>query len=37
MNLAALEIEKNWMLSHGCIKNDFDAPEWAAPEFAGPR
>ena len=30
MNLAALEIEKNWMLSHGCIKNDFDVPEWAA-------
>jgi len=34
MNLAALEIEKNWMLSHGYIKNDFDVHEWAAPEFA---
>jgi hypothetical protein len=37
MNLAALEIEKNWMLSHGYLKNDFDVPEWAAPEFEGPR
>jgi ABC-type nitrate/sulfonate/bicarbonate transport system substrate-binding protein len=33
-NLAAIEIGKNFMLSHGYIKNDFDVREWAAPEFA---
>jgi ABC-type nitrate/sulfonate/bicarbonate transport system substrate-binding protein len=32
-NLAAVEIGKNFMLSHGYIKNDFDVREWAAPEF----
>ena len=32
-NLAAVEIGKNFMLSHGYIKNDFDVNKWAAPEF----
>ena len=29
----AVEIGKDFMLSHGYIKNDFDVREWAAPEF----
>ena len=33
LNLASVEIGKNFMLSHGYIKNDFDVNEWAAPEF----
>jgi ABC-type nitrate/sulfonate/bicarbonate transport system substrate-binding protein len=32
-NLAATELNKEFMLSHGYIKNDFDVREWAAPEF----
>ena len=32
-NLAAVEIGKDFMLSHGYIKNDFDVGQWAAPEF----
>lgn len=32
-NLAGIEIGKDFMLSHGYIKNDFDVHEWAAPEF----
>ena len=32
-NLAAIEIGKDFMRSHGYIKNDFDVQEWAAPEF----
>jgi ABC-type nitrate/sulfonate/bicarbonate transport system substrate-binding protein len=32
-NLAATEINKDFMLSHGYIENDFDVHEWAAPEF----
>jgi ABC-type nitrate/sulfonate/bicarbonate transport system substrate-binding protein len=32
-NLVSVEIGKNFMLSHGYIKNDFDVHEWAAPEF----
>jgi ABC-type nitrate/sulfonate/bicarbonate transport system substrate-binding protein len=32
-NLASVEIGKNFMLSHGYIKNDFDVHKWAAPEF----
>ena len=32
-NIACVEIGKNFMLSHGYIKNDFDVHEWAAPEF----
>ena len=32
-NLAAVEIGKDFMLSHGYIKNDFDVRKWAAPEF----
>jgi ABC-type nitrate/sulfonate/bicarbonate transport system substrate-binding protein len=33
-NLKAIEIEKDWMQSHGYIQHDFDVHEWAAPEFA---
>jgi ABC-type nitrate/sulfonate/bicarbonate transport system substrate-binding protein len=33
LNLAAVEIGKNFMLSHGYIKKDFDVYKWAAPEF----
>ena len=32
-NLGSVEIGKDFMLSHGYIKNDFDVQEWAAPEF----
>jgi ABC-type nitrate/sulfonate/bicarbonate transport system substrate-binding protein len=32
-NLTAIEIGKDFMLSHGYIKNDFDVQKWAAPEF----
>ena len=32
-NLASVEIGKDFMLSHGYIKNDFDVYKWAAPEF----
>ena len=32
-NLASVEIGKDFMLSHGYIKKDFDVQEWAAPEF----
>ena len=32
-NLAAVEIGKDFMLSHGYIENDFDVKRWAAPEF----
>jgi ABC-type nitrate/sulfonate/bicarbonate transport system substrate-binding protein len=32
-NLAAIEIGKDFMLSHGYINNDFDVKKWAAPEF----
>jgi hypothetical protein len=32
-NLAAVAIGKDFMLSHGYIKNDFDVHQWAAPEF----
>ncbi|MGO6695251.1 ABC transporter substrate-binding protein [Rhizobium johnstonii] len=32
-NLEALQINKDFMLSHGYIENDFDIYEWAAPEF----
>ena len=33
-NLAGIEIEKKFMLSHGYIKHDFDLSEWSAPQFA---
>ena len=33
LNLASVEVGKDFMLSHGYIKNDFDVNEWAAPEF----
>ncbi len=33
LNLASVEIGKDFMLSHGYIKNDFDVHKWAAPEF----
>ena len=32
-NLALTERNKNFLLSHGYIKNDFDVNAWAAPEF----
>jgi ABC-type nitrate/sulfonate/bicarbonate transport system substrate-binding protein len=32
-NLVSIEIGKDFMLSHGYIKNDFDVRKWAAPEF----
>jgi ABC-type nitrate/sulfonate/bicarbonate transport system substrate-binding protein len=32
-NLACVEIGKDFMLSHGYIKNDFNVHAWAAPEF----
>ena len=32
-NLAAVEVGKKFMLSHGYIEHDFDVQEWAAPEF----
>ena len=32
-NLVTVEIGKDFMLSHGYIKNDFDVNKWAAPEF----
>jgi ABC-type nitrate/sulfonate/bicarbonate transport system substrate-binding protein len=32
-NLVSVEIGKDFMLSHGYIKNDFDVYKWAAPEF----
>ena len=32
-NLACVQFGKNFMLSHGYIKNDFDVYKWAAPEF----
>jgi ABC-type nitrate/sulfonate/bicarbonate transport system substrate-binding protein len=32
-NLTCVEIGKDFMLSHGYIKNDFDVAKWAAPEF----
>jgi ABC-type nitrate/sulfonate/bicarbonate transport system substrate-binding protein len=32
-NLEALRINKDFMLNHGYIENDFDVYEWAAPEF----
>ena len=32
-NLVSVDIGKNFMLSHGYIKNDFDVKKWAAPEF----
>jgi ABC-type nitrate/sulfonate/bicarbonate transport system substrate-binding protein len=32
-NLRTVEIGKNFMLSHGYIKNDFDVNKWAAPRF----
>jgi ABC-type nitrate/sulfonate/bicarbonate transport system substrate-binding protein len=32
-NLASVEIGKDFMLSHGYMKRDFDVQKWAAPEF----
>jgi hypothetical protein len=32
-NLVSVEIGKDFMRSHGYIKNDFDVKKWAAPEF----
>ena len=33
LNLASVEIGKNFMLKNGYIKKDFDVKKWAAPEF----
>ena len=33
LNLAAVELGKNFMFKKGYIKNDFDVHQWAAPEF----
>ena len=33
LNLASVEVGKNFMLKNGYIKNDFDVKKWAAPEF----
>ena len=33
LNMASVGVGKDFMLSHGYIKNDFDVNEWAAPEF----
>ena len=32
-NLVSVDIGKEFMLSHGYIKHDFDVEKWAAPEF----
>ena len=32
-NMVSIEIAKDFMLSHGYIKHDFDVHEWAAPKF----
>lgn len=32
-NLVSVEIGKDFMLSHGYTKSDFDVHQWAAPEF----
>jgi len=32
-NMEAIKIGKDFMLSHGYIKNDFDVDKWAAPKF----
>jgi ABC-type nitrate/sulfonate/bicarbonate transport system substrate-binding protein len=32
-NMVSIEIGKDFMLSHGYIKRDFDVHEWARPEF----
>ena len=32
-NMECIKIGKDFMFSHGYIKNDFDVDEWAAPEF----
>ncbi|MBK9062922.1 MAG: ABC transporter substrate-binding protein [Acidobacteria bacterium] len=33
LNLASVEVGKNFMVKNGYIKNDFDVAKWAAPEF----
>jgi ABC-type nitrate/sulfonate/bicarbonate transport system substrate-binding protein len=33
LNMASVEVGKNFMFSHGYIKNDFDVYKWAAPEI----
>jgi len=32
-NMECVKIGKDFMVSHGYIKNDFDVDEWARPEF----
>ena len=33
LNLASVELGKNFILNHGYIKNDFDVKKWPTPEF----
>ena len=33
LNLASVEVGRDFMLKHGYIKNNFSVEEWAAPEF----
>ena len=33
LNMASVELGKNFMLKHGYIKKDFDVYKWAAPEL----
>jgi len=33
LNLASVEVARDFMLKHGYIKNNFSVEEWAAPEF----
>jgi ABC-type nitrate/sulfonate/bicarbonate transport system substrate-binding protein len=33
LNLATIDLSKDFMLSHGYIHHEFDIREWAAPEF----
>ena len=32
-NMAAIDLSKDFLLSHGYIKNDFDVNDWADPDF----
>lgn len=33
LNLASVEVARDFMLKHGYIKNNFSVEDWAAPEF----
>jgi ABC-type nitrate/sulfonate/bicarbonate transport system substrate-binding protein len=32
-NLAALQIQQQFLLEHGYIEHDFDVRDWAAPSY----